>query len=1064
MVDPYEAFVVREIDDEFRRQWEDLESRAQELHISATSTWFEAARQAFPQGSPAIIAVRGRDDKRLVGILPLIRSTLYGSVVYRSPAEEFIFDAPYLAAPSDDRLLALMFRKARELGTSYMLNLSMPKESLARIAPVGSKWFESDREYLLDRSMWSTFGKYGASPADRLFRKAQKAGHMVESIICNGGDQEALASCFDIDTRSAKHFKGKGVFFRSGVREFYRGLAARSPSLIQINLLSFDGISVAYKISFAVGDTVVASQKAYLPGYDRFKPGALNLISMMRSDFPVAVTLLSLGKGTDQFKREFTSAYRPLYSIVISRSFLRSTYLRAMLSARDRMYRALVSHPKSYALFRRIKLRFSAFLSGFENDPLPEGPSSANARSSRPTVTVAMPAFNEKQGIMHLLEALVNQETASFALSSVIIYDDGSTDGTREVAEGYVSRAPFPVIFRDGGTRRGKMYRLNEMYRENLSDFLIVLDADIGLDGDDFLERFITAARADPAGVMFAAHQIMLRPKGIIPQLLYSAYALWDDVRLGIPNRDHVQCFYGAATLYRRAFAETLFIPKESTEERTYIYLMAKRHHGFRYVMNAKIYYWPPLTWGDYWRHTERSFGTDQPELRAIFGPEADIAHSVPIKYKLVGLFRSVVHRPFLTPISFLLNLAFRFVNRANPSRSSPLWEVATSTKIPIPSEVRTRTSERKGLPTIVFSNFDDRNNPYYAGGGAISIHEVAKRLAQHSRVIVVTGNYPGARDVRYEGVEYRRIGPSILGPRISQLAFHFLLPFAARRVPHDVWIESFTPPFSTSFLPLWTRKPVIGLVHMLSGRDMTRKYHIPFTLIENTGLRLYRHFIALTETSRDDILSKNPRANVAVIENGVYPPKNANNVRSSEGKHILSLGRIEIDQKGIDLLLEAYRKEAANDSTPLVLAGSGAPKDIARTNALICKHRLEGKVLMPGRVDGEEKEELYSHSVIGLMPSRFETFSLVLLEMMSYGIPVVCFDIPGFSWAPEDAVLRVPPFDVDRFSDAIRALWEDGELRAKIGSAARAYALQNDWDNVAERYAAFIRKIIAKE
>jgi len=120
----------------------------------------------------------------------------------------------------------------------------------------------------------------------------------------------------------------------------------------------------------------------------------------------------------------------------------------------------------------------------------------------------------------------------------------------------------------------------------------------------------------------------------------------------------------------------------------------------------------------------------------------------------------------------------------------------------------------------IVFSNYDDVNNPYYGGGGAYAIHEVAKRLAKRHKVTVVTGNYPNAKTQFIDSVEYRRIGLSFLEPKLSQLIFHLLLPYYFRKSSFDVWIESFTPPFSTSFLPFFGRGRVIGLAHMLAGED----------------------------------------------------------------------------------------------------------------------------------------------------------------------------------------------------------------------------------------------------
>ena len=126
-----------------------------------------------------------------------------------------------------------------------------------------------------------------------------------------------------------------------------------------------------------------------------------------------------------------------------------------------------------------------------------------------------------------------------------------------------------------------------------------------------------------------------------------------------------------------------------------------------------------------------------------------------------------------------------------------------------------------KDKPKIIISSYDDLKNPYYAGGGAVVVHEVFKRLKESYKVKVITGKYPGSIDEIVDGVVYERIGTNFFGPRLGQLIFQVILPFYALTEKFDLWVESFTPPFSTAFLPLFSKKPVVGLVHMLSAQDM---------------------------------------------------------------------------------------------------------------------------------------------------------------------------------------------------------------------------------------------------
>lgn len=362
--------------------------------------------------------------------------------------------------------------------------------------------------------------------------------------------------------------------------------------------------------------------------------------------------------------------------------------------------------------------------------------------------------------------------------------------------------------------------------------------------------------------------------------------------------------------------------------------------------------------------------------------------------------------------------------------------------------------------PKIVFSSFDDVRNPAYGGGGAIAIHEVAKRLGENFNVTVLTGKFPGSRNLFCDGVKYKRVGLASSMPRLNQLLFHFALPRHILTQKHDLWVESFTPPFSTSFTPFFTKKPVIGLVHMLSGKDMARKYRIPFHIIENFGLKFYRHFIVLIKQSEREVREKNPSASIAIIGNGVNIP-NVSNARG-EGKNISFIGRIEVDQKGLDLLIFAYAKARKEiDMPPLVIAGSGAESEVTRVKELARKYGLEKSLTLLGKISGPTKEQFFRDTMIGVMSSRFETAPLVALEMMSYGIPVAAFDIPGISWIPENAIVRAKAFDSDELARVMVRLVKDRSLRGRLGANARAFAEEKSWEKTAKEYESSILKIL---
>jgi glycosyltransferase involved in cell wall biosynthesis len=360
----------------------------------------------------------------------------------------------------------------------------------------------------------------------------------------------------------------------------------------------------------------------------------------------------------------------------------------------------------------------------------------------------------------------------------------------------------------------------------------------------------------------------------------------------------------------------------------------------------------------------------------------------------------------------------------------------------------------------IVFSNYDSPGNPWYDGGGARAVQAVASRLAQRHSVRYVSGAFPGAPAGSIDGVVMSRVGFGGAGPKPGQLIFQLLLPWQVRRFDFDVWVESLTPPFSTACLQRFTRKPVVALTQVLAGRGMTEKYRLPFHAFERWGLRHYRHFIATSGHLRDELLALNPQGRIAVIPNGVEGTL-VRDGRHDRDHHVLFLGRLDIAQKGIDLLLEAVAKSPP-PPLPLVLAGAGVPADEDWIRRRIRELGIQDRVHLPGRVDGAERLRLFREAACLVLPSRFEASPLVLAEAFCFALPVVMFDIPELKGLPATCCLKVAPFDTTAFGAALGRLLSDAESRRVMGAAAKQEARHYDWDDLALRYEVFLQSVTA--
>jgi glycosyltransferase involved in cell wall biosynthesis len=238
-----------------------------------------------------------------------------------------------------------------------------------------------------------------------------------------------------------------------------------------------------------------------------------------------------------------------------------------------------------------------------------------------------------------------------------------------------------------------------------------------------------------------------------------------------------------------------------------------------------------------------------------------------------------------------------------------------------------------------------------------------------------------------------------------------------------------------------------VGVVQWLWARQKSRQYKLPFFLVEQWGVRTHRRLIAVSSGIAARLQALNPAADVRVIPNGVEPQDvSANGLNRTD---LVFLGRMELEAKGIDLLLRAFAKIASSVDANLVIAGDG--RDRERVRRLAEELGLSDRIRLPGAVDSAARSELLTRARLVCVPSRFETSSLVSLEAQASGTPVLAFDIPALRevLAPDGGVL-VPAFDVEAYAAAMLQLVMAPVRCHAMGEAGRRFVRRFHWDTVA--------------
>ena len=190
------------------------------------------------------------------------------------------------------------------------------------------------------------------------------------------------------------------------------------------------------------------------------------------------------------------------------------------------------------------------------------------------------------------------------------------------------------------------------------------------------------------------------------------------------------------------------------------------------------------------------------------------------------------------------------------------------------------------------------------------------------------------------------------------------------------------------------------------------------------SGLKEADEVVVLTNEDLHDYSQFNENINL------IYNPLTIKNTKKSSlvNNNISFTARIVYDHKGIDYLIEVAK--SLPEGWTLSVAGQGPEEKKLRKQ--IIENNIEDKLILLGALNGKELRNHYLNSSIYLMTSRWEGFGLVLVEAMSFGLPIVAFSQTGSNevLGNGDYGILVKNGDVKELSNQLLVLINDFEKR----------------------------------
>ena len=190
----------------------------------------------------------------------------------------------------------------------------------------------------------------------------------------------------------------------------------------------------------------------------------------------------------------------------------------------------------------------------------------------------------------------------------------------------------------------------------------------------------------------------------------------------------------------------------------------------------------------------------------------------------------------------------------------------------------------------------------------------------------------------------------------------------------------------------------------------------------------------------------------IEIIYNGIdsdyyHPTTEAKNISSM---NIVFAGRLTV-KKGVIELIKAWKKIVnAFPTAQLIMAGRdeeyGKFRSMQKELESYLSDDIRESVDFKGFLNASEVLQLFQNAIICIFPSHREAFSIVILEAMATGAPVIYSEIGPGHEIIQDGIdgMLCDPHDPGSIAKKVIYLLEDEKLRNNMGSNAREHVVSN--------------------
>jgi len=295
----------------------------------------------------------------------------------------------------------------------------------------------------------------------------------------------------------------------------------------------------------------------------------------------------------------------------------------------------------------------------------------------KPTITIAIPAYNEEANIAQELRMLLAQKYGTGKLEKIIVYSDGSRDATVALAKSV--KSPYIKVI-EGKRRHGKPSAINEMFRLSESDILILLDADLKIVDELVIEKLIKPFAKHPKVQLTSGLALHPVPSNFVERLAYASNVIWEQA-ITYPTINEMYFCSGSIRAFGHAFYKRLKFAAVSADD-AYAYIACKKYgFDFAIVKSLSVVQKLPTVMKDFMSQSTRFIQSENIQNKLFSEQEVAMYYTVTTADKLRAMLWYLSRDPLACLTYLVLRFGIAIWQKIAPASDTALWEIATSTK-----------------------------------------------------------------------------------------------------------------------------------------------------------------------------------------------------------------------------------------------------------------------------------------------------------------------------------------------------------------------------------------------